>query len=169
MSSDALEQKKHIPVRNREKLIDFAPERVVAPFPLRCGALLADYLVFIVLPASFMLISRAAGNDGAGLLNSGLNDIGWMTGLLIGFVSVFLLPVATGRTLGKMIAGIRVVRSDGSEASVGRMLLRQCLAVLLFPLTLGMSFFWSVISPRGRSLHDYLAGTMVIYADKRSR
>lgn len=155
-------------VRVREKLVNFEPDRVSAPFALRCGGLAADYLIFVMLPAAFMLLSRAYGNDGPGLLTSGLNDIGWVTGTLIGFVSIVLLPLATGRTLGKMITGLRVVTIDGTEPSVKQMLVRQVLAVLLFPFTLGISFFWAALSPRGRALHDYLAGTIVIYADKSS-
>lgn len=157
------------PVRLREKLVNFEPALVGAPFALRCGGLIADYLLFVMLPVGFLLLSRAYGNDGAGLLNSGLNDIGWVTGTLIGFVSVFLLPLATGRTIGKMVTGLRVVSIDGSEPSVGRMLVRQIFVVVLFPLTFGVSFFWSALSPKGRALHDYLAGTIVIYANRISR
>ncbi len=156
-------------VNVREKLVNFEPNLLAAPFALRCGGLILDYLLFVILPASFLLLSRVYGNDGPGLLTSGLNDIGWVTGILVGFVSVILLPLATGRTIGKMVTGLRVISIDGSEPSVGRMLVRQLLALLLFPLTLGISFFSSAVSPRGRALHDYLAGTIVIYANKSTR
>lgn len=128
-----------------------------------------DYIIIVFMPALFMVISRASGNDGAGLLNSGLNDIGWLLGILLALVSGVLLPVATGKTLGKMIAGIRIVKTDGSELSIGRMIIRQVVAIFLFPLTLGISFFWSAFSPLNRSLHDLLAGSMVIYASRRTR
>jgi uncharacterized RDD family membrane protein YckC len=159
---------KDIPTRTRrETLVAFSPAAVAAPFPLRCGALLADYVVVIFLPAAFLLISRASGNDGASLINSGLNDIGWLSGTMLALVSGILLPIATGRTIGKFATGLRVVMNDGSEPTIKRMVLRQALAILLFPLTLGLSFFIAAFSPTGRSLHDYAAGTMVIFAEKR--
>lgn len=168
MSSKSVERKDRVVLKPRATVIDFEPELVVAPFAIRCGALFIDYLTVIILPAAFLLISRLVGNDGSSLLNSGLNDIGWLTGLLVGFVSIFLLPLATGRTIGKLATGIRIVSKDGSECSIGRMLVRQVLATLLFPLTLGLSFFWSAISPGTRALHDHLAGTTVIWAKKTS-
>lgn len=154
---------------NIERVVDFNPADVTAPFALRCGALLADYLLVIVIPAGFLLISRASGNDGASLINSGFNDIGWLTGLLIGFVTFLLLPVATGKSFGKMATGLSIVTKDGKEPSVRRMVVRQLLAGLLFILTAGLSFIFAALSSPGRALHDYITGTMVIYADKRPR
>ena len=126
--------------------------------------LLALNLALVVL-----LIARASGDDGSNLINGGLNDIGWVTGILVGFVSIILLPLATGRTIGKMLTGIRVVSSDGTEPSVIKMLVRQVLAVVLFFVTLGISFLFAAFGSRGRALHDLLAGTQVIYAEKRSK
>jgi uncharacterized RDD family membrane protein YckC len=154
---------------NVERVVDFDPVAVTAPFALRCGALIADYLIVIVIPAGFLLISRASGNDGTSLINSGFNDIGWLTGLLIGFVSFLLLPVATGKSFGKMATGLRIVTKDGMEPSVKRMVARQLVAGVLFILTAGLSFFLSALTGSGRALHDFIAGTMVIYADKRPR
>lgn len=154
---------------NVERVVDFDPAAVSAPFALRCGALLADYLIVIVIPAGFLLMSRASGNDGASLINSGFNDIGWLTGLLIGFVSFLLMPVVTGKSFGKMATGLRVVMKDGSEPSVKRMIARQLLAGLFFVLTVGLSFLLSALNKTGRALHDYIVGTVVIYAHKRPR
>src|SRR5687768_16944207 len=154
---------------NVEGVVDFNPAAVTAPFALRCGALLADYLLVIVIPAGFLLISRASGNAGSNLINSGFNDIGWLTGLLIAFVSFLLLPIATGKSFGKMAAGLRIVTKDGREPSVRRMAVRQLVAGVLFILTGGLSFLFSALNSSGRALHDYITGTMVIYADKRPR
>ena len=33
-----------------EKIIEFSPEVVRAPFPLRCAALIIDYMVLLVMP-----------------------------------------------------------------------------------------------------------------------
>lgn len=154
---------------NIERVVDFNPAAVAAPFALRCGALLADYLLVIVIPAGFLLISRASGNDGANLINSGFNDIGWLTGLLIAFVSFLVLPITTGKSFGKMATGLRIVTKDGKEPSVRRMVVRQLLAGLLFILTAGLSFLLAALTGSGRALHDYITGTMVIFADKRTR
>ena len=51
---------------------------------LRCGALMIDYILIISIPVICMLVSRYTGNDGAKLLNSELNNTGWLIAILIG-------------------------------------------------------------------------------------
>jgi Predicted membrane protein/domain len=169
MATNVVDRERVRASRPIERVVDFDPVLVAAPFVLRCGSLLADYLLVIVIPAGFLLISRASGNDGSSLINSGFNDIGWLTGILIGFVSFLILPVATGKSFGKMVTGLRIVSIDGTEPSVRRIIVRQLVAGVLFLLTAGLSFFFSAFSSKGRALHDYIAGTTVIYADKQTR
>lgn len=157
------------PSRNTEAVVDFEPEKVHAPFFLRCGALLTDYIVLISIPVIGLILSRYMGNDGAKLLGGSLNDTAWLIAALLAFTNFIVLPIFSGQTLGKMLTGLRIVRTDGRTASKGAILLRQTLGYFLSVATLGIGFIISVLGTRGRALHDYLAGTIVIYADRRIR
>ncbi len=71
---------------------------------------------------------------------------------------------AGGQTLGKMVAGIRVVQSD-SEGSLdlGRAFLRTLLWVML-AVPAGLGFLSALFSRDHRGLHDRFAGTRVVRA-----
>ncbi len=152
-----------------EKVVDFRPEIVQAPFMLRVGAACIDYILLVACPAILLLVSRLYGNDGAALLNSELNNLGWLLSLLLGFSNLIVLPIISGRSIGKFATGIRIVGLDGRMPSVGSMALRQTLGYLLVVGSAGLAFLTSVFSSKGRALHDYVAGTVVIFASKKPR
>lgn len=71
---------------------------------------------------------------------------------------------AGGQTLGKMMAGIRVVQSDPSGSlDVGRAFLRTLMWVIL-AVPAGLGFLTALFSPDHRGLHDRFAGTRVVRA-----
>ena len=109
------------------------------------------------------------GNDGARLLGGSLSEASWLIAILLAFTNFIVLPVFSGQTIGKMLAGLRIVRLDGRSASKGSILLRQTVGYPLTAASLGIGFLFSVLSSKGRALHDYIAGTVVIYADRRIR
>ena len=153
----------------REVIVGFSPQALRAPFLLRCGALTIDYIVVVAIPVIGLLLSRFSGNDGARLLNDGVNSAAWLIGLFVGIVNLVFLPMASGQSLGKMLTGIRIVSIDGTAPSVGSIALRQTLGYFFVAASLGLTFFISFFSTKGRALHDYIAGTVVIYADRRLR
>lgn len=71
------------------------------------------------------------------------------------------LTVASGQTIGKMAAGIRVVAEDRGRLDAGRAALRAA-ASLLSIATLGAGFLPALMRPGGRALHDRVAGTRVV-------
>lgn len=160
-----------IPVRSsrntEEVIVNFSPENVKAPFLLRCGALLADYVVCISVPVISLLISRSMGDDGAKLLSSSINNAGWLITMLLGLTNFIVLPMFSGRSIGKMLAGLRIVRTDGSQAPARSILLRHTVGYAVTAASLGIGFLISVLSSKGLALHDYIAGTVVIYAERR--
>lgn len=68
----------------------------------------------------------------------------------------------TGRTLGTQVMGLRVVGQDGATLRIARASVRAILCVV-FPLGL----LWCAWDRRGRSAHDLLLGTSVIYDWRR--
>jgi uncharacterized RDD family membrane protein YckC len=151
----------------REIVVGFSPEAVKAPFFLRCGALIIDYIIVIAIPVIGLLISRFTGNDGAKLLNEGTSGASWLVAALVGFTNIVFLPMFSGQTIGKIVTGLRIVRIDGTAPTIGAIAFRQTAGYLLTLATAGIGFILSVFSGKGRALHDYLSGTVVIYADRR--
>lgn len=153
----------------REIVVNFDPIEVRAPFILRCGALLVDYIVVAIVPVAGLLLSRYMGYDGANLLNGEINNAGWLIAVFFAVSNLIILPVFSGRTVGKILTGLRIVKIDGNEASLRSLVFRQTAGYLLTLASAGVGFVISVFSSKGRALHDYIAGTIVIYADKRPR
>lgn len=148
-------------------VVGFSPESVKAPFLLRCGALIIDYIVFIALPVIGLLVSRFSGNDGTKLLNEGMSSASWLVAALVGVTNVVFLPMFSGQSLGKIATGLRIVRIDGAAPTIGTVAFRQTVGYFLTLASAGIGFFLSVFSSKGRALHDYLSGTVVIYANRR--
>jgi uncharacterized RDD family membrane protein YckC len=155
--------------RNREIVVSFSPERVKAPFFLRCGAFLIDYLLVIAFPVICLLTARFSGLDGARLLSSEWNTAGWLIALLVAVSDLVLLPAFSGQSVGKIVTGLRIVRIDGTAPSIRTIVLRQTVGYLLTLFSFGIGFLVSVFSSKGRALQDYLTGTVVIYADRNVR
>jgi uncharacterized RDD family membrane protein YckC len=85
--------------------------------------------------------------------------------LLIGLLYGGVLQGLTGRTLGKLICGIRVVREDGSTPGIGRGVLRWVLLIVDdFPYIIPMltGFIVALNSERNQRVGDMAAGTFVI-------
>lgn len=153
--------------RDQEIVVNFEPERLSAPFFLRCGALLIDYIIFLIAPVVMLLLSRYFGNDGARLVAGSLNDTGWLIAILVGATNFVILPLFSGQSIGKAVTGIKIVGTDGKHAGALRVALRQSVGYLVSTAALGLGFLISALNGSGRTLHDYLFGTVVIYADRR--
>jgi uncharacterized RDD family membrane protein YckC len=88
---------------------------------------------------------------------------------ILSFLYTLLTPVLwNGYTIGKRICGIRIVKiSDGRSPSLVTMLLRNVVAGIIYVVTLGIAVIVSatMVAAREdkRSLHDFIAGTEVVY------
>ncbi|CAN5709731.1 hypothetical protein BH20ACI4_BH20ACI4_19980 [soil metagenome] len=154
-------------LRTERVVVDFDAERLKAPFLLRCGAFLIDYILLIFIPVIGLLIARYSGDDGAKLLNSEINSTGWLIALLIGLTNFVIFPMFSGQSLGKLLTGLRVVNMQGDFPSFGKLLLRHSIGYFLTLLSGGLGFLFSVFNLKGRALHDLLAGTIVIYGQRK--
>jgi uncharacterized RDD family membrane protein YckC len=123
-----------------------------AGFWVRFGAIVLDALI-VGLP--LFIIAKATGDK-------------YVTDI-ISFLYALLTPIFwNGYTIGKRICGIRIVRvSDGQPPGLGTMLLRNVVAGLLYGVTLGIAAIVSatMVGAREdkRSIHDFIAGTEVVY------
>src|SRR5438105_2527393 len=97
-----------IPVLDTEKIIEFTPQAVRAPFPLRCAALIIDYMVLLVLPLTWLVLARFLSDTG---VPDAIGKTIWILAVLLFVVDCLVMPILLGgRSLGKLIVGIRIVR-----------------------------------------------------------
>jgi uncharacterized RDD family membrane protein YckC len=94
-------------------------------------------------------------------------------GLLIGFVGIpvaQLVAVARrGQSFGKLVMGLRVVKLDGTKASVARvLLLRNLVPYMLSAIPFfGVIDVFMLFGEERLTLHDHVAGTMVVDTHER--
>jgi len=135
-------------------------ERLRAPFSLRCGALLIDYILLAGVMAFATLLARLFGDMRRG--SSFVLTAGYIAVASVAFLNFVLIAALSGRTLGKWMAGLRIERRDGEPLSIPRALARHLLGYALTALTLGLGFLISAFNSKGRALHDLIAGTVVV-------
>ncbi|MBX7174352.1 MAG: RDD family protein [Pyrinomonadaceae bacterium] len=155
--------------KNQEVVVGFDPELLKAPFSLRCGALIIDYIFLVSIPVITILVGRSMGFDGAKLLNSEISNAGWLITILLGITNFMIFPLFAGQSLGKMLTGLRVVKANGEIPSFKNLIMRHFVGYPLTLITGGLGFLFSIVNSRGRALHDYIAGTEVIYGQKKTK
>jgi len=86
------------------------------------------------------------------------------TFLLLQNGGYFVAFTTMGQTLGKMVAGVRVLADDSDNApDLGRSVLRAAVWIVL-ALPAGLGLLSATLSPDRRGLHDRFAGTRVVRA-----
>ena len=70
-----------------------------------------------------------------------------------------------GTTVGGIVVGLRIVRTDGHPLSFAVALVR-CLASFFSLAVLGLGFLWAGWSPDKQSWHDKIAGTLIVKSPK---
>lgn len=74
-----------------------------------------------------------------------------------------LETLTKGRTVGKLVTGIRTVRDDAGPISFHHAFLRHLVGVVEVWVLSGVpAFFSALLSSKGKRLGDYLAGTYVV-------
>ena len=148
---------------SREVVSGFSPIEVRAPFALRCVAVAVDYILVVAVPVLGLVLDLLLGSDKTKLSD----NTSWLIAFLVAVSNLIIFPCLSGQTLGMMMARLRIVRKDGTQASIGRIVIRNTLGYLATLLTAGLGFLLGAITPSGRTLHDYVSGTMVIYASRK--
>jgi len=149
--------------QSREVVVDFPVAALRAPFSLRLVAGFIDYILFIAVPVLGLVIELLIGGEPAKFSN----NTAWLIAFLLGLSNIIIFPALSGQTLGMIMCRLKIVRTDGREPSIGRVILRNTVGYLLTVLTLGFGFILAAFTPSGRALHDYLAGTIVVFGSKR--
>ena len=146
-------------------------ELVLAERSARLGAAIVDGLIvagMVYLPLIIGMVISGAGGEG-----SDPNGMFMMIGLvltLVGFTAWVYLTLkqmsATGQSLAKKYFNIKVVVSDGSPASLSRLIFRRNLLnglLGIIPLY-GFIDLLFIFGEGRQCLHDKLADTIVVEA-----
>lgn len=152
------------PVRRVES---HARVRYRAPFALRCGAILIDYILLALILTFSTIIARTMGG-GARLAGGTAEKVGILFTLVAAVLDLGVLAGLTGKTVGKWTTGLRLERTDGSVPGFGWAMLRHFVGYPVSLLLLGLGFLIAIVIPNGRALHDFIAGTVVIREYGRS-
>jgi uncharacterized RDD family membrane protein YckC len=135
--------------------------RFRAPFALRCGALLIDYILLALILTFSIMVARLMGG-GARMAGGTAEKIGGFITLIVAVLNLVVLAGLTGKTVGKWTTGLRIERTDGRLPGIVRAGLRHLIGYPLSLLLFGLGFLIVAVSPTGRALHDLIAGTIVV-------
>lgn len=86
---------------------------------------------------------------------------GWFSALMIFWVLVIYLGLgwaSTGRTIGKQLLGLRVVREDAQPLKAGQAFVRAFLCAVFYP-----GILLVVLDRRMRSVQDVVVKSVVVY------
>lgn len=138
--------------------------RRYAGFWIRFGAYLIDAIIvgvasnIVVMPVSFAMI-RSSDNPMANLGLQGILML-FQIALACGYFGYFLST--KGATPGKLLLGLKVIRSDGSGITFGRGVARY-LAQIVSGIILAIGYIIAAFDAERRALHDHLCDTRVVY------
>lgn len=135
--------------------------RYRAPFALRCGALLIDYIVLVLIMTFSTMVARLIGG-GARMAGGTAERVGIFLTLVVAFIDLVVLAGLTGRTIGKWTTGLRIERMSGGRPGILRAFVRHIIGYPLSLLPFGLGFLIAMVNSSGRSLHDLIAGTIVV-------
>src|SRR5256714_9955099 len=113
--------------------------RYRAPFALRCGALLIDYIVLALVLTFSIMIARLMGG-GARLAGGTAEKIGVVLTFIVAVADLGVLAGITGRSIGKWTTGLRIERIGGGGPGIGLALPRHFVGYPLSLLPLGLGF-----------------------------
>jgi uncharacterized RDD family membrane protein YckC len=137
--------------------LDLPPASVAA----RIGSGLLDVAAMAVVGFSVLFLFLVA--------STGADDALQHVALICSLVVVFLVYPTTVETLsrgkspGKLVLGLRVVRDDGGTVTAHQAFVRALIAIPeIYALSGGPAFFCCLVSSRGKRLGDYAAGTYVV-------
>ena len=137
--------------------LDLPPASVAT----RVGSGILDVMTMGVVAFSVLFLVLVASRDSDGALQ----HVGLVGTLMVVFLvyPTTMETLTRGKSLGKLVLGLRVVRDDGGTVTAQQSFVRALIAVPEIYLLSGVpAFFSCLVSPRGKRLGDYAAGTYVV-------
>lgn len=130
-----------------------------AGFAARGLSILIDLIAQIILAILLVLL---IGNVFGGVLDTALTGA---LSLVVVVLLILVIPVTVetvtrGKSLGRLVMGLRIVRDDGGAIRFRHAFIRGMLAILeIYMLAGSLAFLVSLFNERSKRLGDLLAGT----------
>ncbi|WP_051722671.1 RDD family protein [Streptomyces albus] len=132
-----------------------------AKLPSRTLAVVIDLLVAFAVYVAVTMALTAAVSSLDEAANAAVSVAAFML-VLVG-VPIAVETLTRGRSLGKLVCGLRVVRDDGGPIRFRHALVRGAVGAVEILMTFGViAVIASLVSARGRRLGDVFAGTLVV-------
>ena len=147
--------------RSLREFIAKADHPLPAPLPSRLLAGAIDLLPMLVAFGwIFTLVPENA--DPAAMVQDGKIESILLSAMLLYLLYTTLVEVICGRTVGKMLLGLKVVGLDGRPASAGALVARNLLRII--ELTFPPMAALVIVSPLRQRAGDIAGGTLVVSA-----
>lgn len=150
------------------------PEIRYASFGRRFLAFCVDFLIFsfITFALDIFFFQNQSFSINGFQVQSSVNAISVIVMLLISIVyNLIFLVHYDGATPGKKLLAIKVLQSNGEKVTYPVALIRS-MCSLLSSVTLiffGIGYLWMLWDKKKRTLHDILAGTIVVETNQKPR
>jgi uncharacterized RDD family membrane protein YckC len=158
------------PTATVEDLVGDKPEFELADRGVRLGAYVIDSVLALITVVPLIVgVMWGVLDSNQGELAAAMVLFSLAAGLALTIVTVVLVH-RNGQTIGKKLLGIKVVRSNGSRASLGRIFwLRNVVNMLpsMIPYLGSLYFFIDslfIVADDRKCLHDKIADTIVVKA-----
>ena len=135
--------------------------RYRAPFALRCGALLIDYILLALILTFSIMVARLMGG-GARMAGGTAEEVGILVAVVAAVLDLGVMAGLSGKTIGKWTTGLRIERTNGRSPGILRAMFRHFVGYPLSFLPFGLGFLIVTVSSTGRAFHDVIAGTIVV-------
>jgi uncharacterized RDD family membrane protein YckC len=143
--------------------VDTDPQATLkyAGFWIRVAAAIIDTIVILIITLPVLFAIYGSGYWSSPELVKGPSDI--LINYLFPLVFSIVLWMKIGGTPGKRLLGLKVLSESTQQyVSAGQGVLRYVgYFVAMLPLFLGL--IWVAFDKKKKGLHDYLAGTVVVY------
>lgn len=119
-------------------------------------------LFFLVGDVDFMYSSKETVSQ-AIFLSTTVAGVWLVAFFLIGVSYQVICLKLWGKTIGKKILGIKVVRADNLElVGYGKAFIRETVGKWLSSWIFNLGYLWMIWDPKKQTWHDKIAGTIVV-------
>lgn len=141
----------------------------------RITAFIIDNVILVIATTILISIISPMPQPDDFFLQTAYDDAvsDWLLGAsILGFVlqslyHVIVVYQTNGRTIGKSLMGIRIVKADGQPITLSDALMRNVLGYFASGFVLYLGYFWAFIDPQRRAWHDHIAKTFVVQDSRR--